>query len=401
MVKQGIVIAIIAVSAIGSLFSLEASASPSLEVCQELDSLLHSNMTQPPSEAALQGMGIQKLDTLTDASKAGVFDAYHQCYAEHGKQLAIMSRFTEAQYMDSDIDTVWASLKTIGTTNQGIAALTSEFEAVNQDAQSLFVSINAGALTQEQEAKRNELKSKTQALSKQCFQLNNDPRCYQPISDLEELLGRKMDGKLADISNKIVSERQQAEFAAAQEADRQAAEVRKAKEKKQQEEYQAKQAADQKIAERQGMYLKVAIMVMLTATIIGVGMAFMGKAVFYNDYNDLGGSLATIALPALLFPISMMLPQWFAITMILVVFFGLFAAMVWRTYKANKASPVMTPILVLAKMTLSILYIVHFFAAFNAKEASGRRQGWFVVAIMTPLLVKLVHTRDGSFTYAE
>jgi uncharacterized membrane protein YhdT len=142
-------------------------------------------------------------------------------------------------------------------------------------------------------------------------------------------------------------------------------------------------------------------MVMLTATIIGTCMAFMGKAVFYNDYNDLGGSLATIALPALLFPISMMMPQWFAMTMILVVFVGLFAAMVWRTYKANNGNPLITPILVLAKMTLSILYIVHFFAAFNAKEASGRRQGWFVVAIMTPLLVKLVHTRDGSFTYPE
>lgn len=401
MVKQGIVIAVIAVSAIASLYSLEAAASPSVEICQELDRLLHSNMTQPPSEAALQGMGIQNLDTITDASKAGVFDAYHQCYAEHGKQLDIMSHFTEAQYMDSDIDTVWESLKTIGTTNQGVAALTSEFDAVNQDAQSLFASITAGTLTQEQEAKRNELKSKTKALSGQCFQLNNDPRCYQPISDLEDLLGLKIDGKLADNRNKIVSDKQQAEFTASQEADRKAAEVRIAQEKKQQEEYQTKQAAEQKIRERQGMYLKVAIMVMLTATIIGTCMAFMGKAVFYNDYNDLGGSLATIALPALLFPISMMMPQWFAMTMILVVFVGLFAAMVWRTYKANNGNPLITPILVLAKMTLSILYIVHFFAAFNAKEASGRRQGWFVVAIMTPLLVKLVHTRDGSFTYPE
>lgn len=139
----------------------------------------------------------------------------------------------------------------------------------------------------------------------------------------------------------------------------------------------------------------------LSITVIGVTLGFTKKAIFYNDFNDLGISAATFAVPALIVVgVGAFIPHESIMYFAAFAFFGFFAAMVYKTFLANNKSIILTGVLVVAKMTMSFLYVLHLYTALTGKKRSERGQGWFVLAIMTPLLLALVHTKEGSFRLA-
>ena len=140
----------------------------------------------------------------------------------------------------------------------------------------------------------------------------------------------------------------------------------------------------------------------LVITALGVALGLMNKVIFYNDYNDLGVSAATIAIPALILASTFIFykDQETIATIFLVAataFIGFFIVMAYKTFMANNMSVVVTLILIVAKLVMSFIFVLHLFNALTAKKRATRGQSWFVLAILTPLLLALVHTKEGSF----
>ena len=67
------------------------------------------------------------------------------------------------------------------------------------------------------------------------------------------------------------------------------------------------------------------------------------------------------------------------------------------TWKSNDASRWKTPLLVIGKMSMALFVIVYLYQAFTGKTRSKQGQGWFVVAIPTPLTLALVAEHRGLF----
>ena len=79
------------------------------------------------------------------------------------------------------------------------------------------------------------------------------------------------------------------------------------------------------------------------------------------------------------------------------VFVALFVKMAVTTWKSNGGSLWKTPLLLVGKAVLSFIFIAYLYQAFTAKTRSKRGQGWFVVAIVTPLMLALVAEHKGLF----
>ena len=136
----------------------------------------------------------------------------------------------------------------------------------------------------------------------------------------------------------------------------------------------------------------------LVVTVAGVVMSFAKKAVFYADFNDLAITAGMFALPALVLVAGSLLAPFSILVYVAgAVFVGLFLKVALTTWRSNDGSWWKTPVLLVGKATLSFLFIAYLYQAFTGKTRSKRGQGWFVVAILTPLTLALVAEHRGLF----
>ena len=136
----------------------------------------------------------------------------------------------------------------------------------------------------------------------------------------------------------------------------------------------------------------------LVVTVAGIVMSFTKEAVFYADFNDLALSAGMFALPALVLVAgSLLAPMEVLVYVAGAVFVGLFLKVALTTWKSNDGSWWKTPLLLVGKTTMSFIFIFYLYQAFTAKTRSKRGQGWFVVAILTPLTLALVAEHRGLF----
>ena len=140
----------------------------------------------------------------------------------------------------------------------------------------------------------------------------------------------------------------------------------------------------------------------LVVTVVGIVLGFSKRAVFYTDYNDLGVSAGMFALPALIiFAAGSFVPQTVAIWIAGIVLVGLLVKVSLTTYRSNNGSIWKTIVIVIAKTFMSFLFVFHLVTALTAKKRSERGGGWFVLVILTPLLIALVNEKKGVFSISS
>lgn len=140
------------------------------------------------------------------------------------------------------------------------------------------------------------------------------------------------------------------------------------------------------------------VIFVLGAVMLSITLAFLGKVVFYADYNDLSICAAMFGLPALIIVLSMFWTGTISegiLILAAVVFVPLFFVATLTTWRSNR-SIWKTVIVMFGKTTLSFLYIFHLFDALTAKNRSKRGISWFVLAILTPLMYALVADKQGK-----
>jgi len=133
--------------------------------------------------------------------------------------------------------------------------------------------------------------------------------------------------------------------------------------------------------------------------LFGIFLGFTKRVIFYNDYNDLGISLATFGIPACMalgFTQFNLLTKWSAF-LIATVFFLLFAFVLFKTWQANDRKVLTTLVVGISKLILSLLYVVYLAQLTMGKQRQKRGIGLFILAFFTPLLLALVHSTEGSF----
>ena len=142
----------------------------------------------------------------------------------------------------------------------------------------------------------------------------------------------------------------------------------------------------------------IVVISILGAVMLSVTLAFLGKVVFYADYNDLSICAAMFGLPALIIVLGLF---WMGnsseliFVLAAVVFLPLFFLVALTTWRSNR-SIWKTVIVMIGKTTLSFLYVFHLFDALTAKNRSRRGISWFVLAILTPLIYALVADKQGK-----
>jgi uncharacterized membrane protein len=145
--------------------------------------------------------------------------------------------------------------------------------------------------------------------------------------------------------------------------------------------------------------LQLIVIICIIVTVIGIILSFTKKVIFYSDYNDLGLSLAVFAVPVVL----MIIIQQFGGMGIIAAFVlisltvGLLTLLGYKTWVANDRRILPTIIVVPSKLILSFLYVIYLFSALTGKKRRERGQSWFVLIILTPLMLSLVHTQEGRF----
>ena len=148
--------------------------------------------------------------------------------------------------------------------------------------------------------------------------------------------------------------------------------------------------------------------------LLGVILAFAKKAVFYANFNDLAWSAGMIAIPALVMMVGAMFMSAGAETEtgdtqmpagLLYAAGGLFVLLFVKTtvttFKSNKGSFLLTPILMVGKITLSFLFIFYLWWSMTAKTRSERGKGMFVLVILTPIMLALVREHKGVYAISK
>ena len=136
----------------------------------------------------------------------------------------------------------------------------------------------------------------------------------------------------------------------------------------------------------------------LLGTIAGVLMALTKRAIFYADYKDLKLCALMTGGPAVILAIS---SKWLLVyprPILLVtglLFIALLGKVAVETWRANR-SVFKLVIILIAKITLSFLYVVHFFDALTAEKRSKRGVSWFILLLLLPLVYALVHDKSGA-----
>lgn len=142
----------------------------------------------------------------------------------------------------------------------------------------------------------------------------------------------------------------------------------------------------------------VIIVAMIALVIFMVAMGFTRHIVFYQNYNDLGVSAGTIALPTFIgFGPGLMLPPKVTLWTCLAVFVLMLIIMIVKTFMANNKSLIKTIFLIPAKLTMSFLFVFYLYDALTNKKRSGRGEAMFNVIVLTPLMLALVKERTGLF----
>ena len=143
--------------------------------------------------------------------------------------------------------------------------------------------------------------------------------------------------------------------------------------------------------------------------LLGVILAFLKKAVFYQNFNDLAWSAGMCAIPALVLVIgatmfgqsNSVLQSNPALYVVGGLFVLLFIKTAVTTYKSNSGSLVLTPILMVGKTALSFLFIFYLYWSMTAKTRSERGKGMFVVVILTPIMLALVKEHKGLYAITK
>lgn len=153
------------------------------------------------------------------------------------------------------------------------------------------------------------------------------------------------------------------------------------------------------VVEPTALVFEYVVISILAVAVLGVALGLTKKAVFYNDYNDLGLSLGTLAFPSVIVLVLLQFGLYGVLTwgIAATVFTIMFGVMVRRTYVANRGKLWVVPVLLMSKLVLSVLYVAHLADLTMGKNRRTRGKGWFVVIVLTPLLLALVHTQEGRF----
>lgn len=142
--------------------------------------------------------------------------------------------------------------------------------------------------------------------------------------------------------------------------------------------------------------------ILLVLTILGIVLAYKKVVVFYADFNDLAISAATFAVPAIIIVIAIALTlPGITYSIAILLFLVLF---IWTTYKTLKSNAwsIWKSIIVLAgKILVSFVFVLFLYQAYTAKTRSARGQGWFVLIVLTPIMLTLVDKHTGLFALSS
>jgi hypothetical protein len=148
-------------------------------------------------------------------------------------------------------------------------------------------------------------------------------------------------------------------------------------------------------------WIEIAGIIFCILSILGIALGLMKKVTFYKDFNDLGISAATLAIPTMIIVAItpfLMIKEIFYLAGI--VFLVLFGTMTYKTFVSNNCSILITSVLLVAKLAMSFLYVFYLYIALTGEKRADRGRGWFVLAILTPLLLALVKEPTGGFRLA-
>lgn len=134
------------------------------------------------------------------------------------------------------------------------------------------------------------------------------------------------------------------------------------------------------------------------SVLVSVVLSLTKKAVFYQNYNDMLLSLSVIAIPVMMiFLISSLasfLPDLLKIILIIIPSILIFVMVVISTYQSNNKNLILTVILVISKLTLSVLYILYLVQLMMGKNRNERGLAALILIFLTPLMIALVADRE-------
>ena len=144
--------------------------------------------------------------------------------------------------------------------------------------------------------------------------------------------------------------------------------------------------------------------------LLGVILAFVRKAVFYQNFNDLAWSAGMFAIPALVVMVGAVFVSAGAGAEtentqmpvgLLYAAGGLFVLLLVKTaittYKSNSGSLVLTPIILIGKAVLSFLFVFYVYWSLASKNRAERGKAMFVLVILTPIMLALVREHKGIY----
>lgn len=147
--------------------------------------------------------------------------------------------------------------------------------------------------------------------------------------------------------------------------------------------------------------VQIFIFVFVGFVTYGLFLGFTKQATFYEDFNDLGLSAIAFAGPVVVSIVLLQLGLNSTVTLVLSVSLLLVLSYysAKTTFRSNSDKPLHTTIiLVISKLFMSFLYIFYLYQAMTDKDRGARRKAWFVLVVLTPVLLLLVKNHEGRFT---
>lgn len=144
---------------------------------------------------------------------------------------------------------------------------------------------------------------------------------------------------------------------------------------------------------------QISLIIIILLTMLGIFLGVTKRVVFYADYNDLGLSLSIFAVPL----VSLIILKYVAVfnfkilIIPLLLAAGLICILIYNTWKSNNKKILPVLIIMPSKLILSFLYIIYLYSAFTEKGRRARGQSFFVITVLTPLLLALVQAERGRF----
>ena len=131
------------------------------------------------------------------------------------------------------------------------------------------------------------------------------------------------------------------------------------------------------------------------SVILSLILTSMGKAVFYNNFKDLGLSAALCFIPIIIIYVGFRYLGGYSLHLAGIVFALLLIPSVYNTWSTNK-SIWKTVIVVISKTTLSFIFVICVISWIIPNKEGKRSLSSMIVAIvLAPILIALVHDKSS------